>query len=135
MKIQFYRYNALCLCFIFYGYSSSCQLTTKDFKLCLDNVTCSDTILLITKDQILKSSTIIPNFAWFTIESATVYVGEGNYTSEMQIINLPGNKFNNETKKIFDRLIPGTPITIEVYGHNKQNTQVKWGTLSIRIIK
>lgn len=120
--------------FFFVSNTAQSQLTIKDFKLCLDNVKCADTILLITKEDLLKSKKIIPNYSWFTIESATVYIGEGNYTSEMIIVNLPANGFTDESRKKFERLRPGVTVTIEVKGHNKQNVQVDWGTLFIKII-
>lgn len=110
------------------------QLTVKDFKLCLDNVPCSDSVLLITKEQLLKSKKIIPNYSWFTIESATVYIGEGNFTSEIFTVNLPKNEFTAECRKVFERLDTGRLVTIEVRGHNKQNLPVAWGTLSIRVV-
>jgi hypothetical protein len=110
------------------------QLSVKDFKLCLDNIKCTDSILLVTKEELLKSKKIIPNYSWFTIESATVYIGEGNFTSEMMVINLPTNKFTAESRRKFERLAPGGIVTIEVKGHNKQNVKIDWGLLSIKII-
>jgi hypothetical protein len=116
------------------SHTAQAQLTTKDFKLCLDNVRCTDSVLCITKEELLKSKKIMPNHAWFTIESATVYIGEGNYTSEIKAINLPKNEFTAESRKLFERLQPGNRITIEVKGHNKQNMPVDWGFLSIKIV-
>lgn len=110
------------------------QLTVKDFKLCLDNVPCSDSVLMITKEQLLKSKKIIPNYSWFIIESATVYIGEGNFTSEIFTVNLPKNEFTAGCKEYFERLRPGEIVTIEVKGHNKQNLPVEWGVLSIRVV-
>ncbi len=110
------------------------QFTIKDFELCLDNVKSEDSILLLTKEELLKSKKIIPNYSWFTIESVVVYIGEGNYTSEIMVVNLPNNVFTDESRKKFERLLPGEILTIEVKGHNKQNVQVDWGTLFIKII-
>lgn len=124
----------LILLFSLSTHTAQSQLTIKDFKLCLDNIKCTDSVLLITKDELLKSKKITPNYSWFTIESATVYIGEGNYTSEMIVINLSNNEFTFESRKKFERLRPGGIVTIEVKGHNKQNMQIDWGTLSIKII-
>ncbi|MDB5200969.1 MAG: hypothetical protein JWQ27_378 [Ferruginibacter sp.] len=117
------------------SYSAQAQLTLKDFKLCLDNAKCTDTVLLMTKDELLSSKQIIPNYSWFTIDSAVVYVGEGNYSSEMIIVNLPTSQFNGETRKIFKRLKSGDSVAVAVRGHNKQNSPVDWGTLFIKIIE
>lgn len=125
----------LILLFSFSTHTAQSQLTIKDFKLCLDNIKCTDSVLHVTKDELLKSKKIIPNYSWFTIESATVYIGEGNYTSEMMVVNLPNNEFTAECRKKFERLRPGGIVTIEVRGRNKQNMQVDWGTLSIKIIE
>lgn len=111
------------------------QLTIKDFRLCLDHTRCADTVLSITKADLLKSKTITPNYSWFTIESAVVYTGPENEGSDLTIVNLPGNQFNAESRKIFERLHTGGLISIQVKGHNKQNVQVEWGTLFIRIVE
>ncbi len=129
-----YKILKLVIFFLVSSYTSQSQLTIKDFKLCLDNVQCADTILLITKADLLKSKKLIPNYSWFTIESAVVYIGEGNYTSEIMVVNLPNNEFTDESRRKFERLRPGEIVTIEVKGHNKQNVQIDWGTLFIKII-
>ena len=114
------------------GYS---QLSVKDFKLCLDNAKCIDTVLLITKDQLMKSKKIIPNFSWFTIASSVIYIGEGNYTSEMTVVNMPGDSISDEARRKFERLRPGMHVTIDVKGYNKQKIEVQWGLLTMKIVE
>lgn len=111
------------------------QLTIKDFKLCLDQVRCTDTVLRITKADLLQCKKITPNFAWFTIDSATIYIGEGNYTSETFIIHLPKDAFTVASKKIFERLKPNTLLSITVWGHNRQNRPIDWGSLTLKIVE
>jgi hypothetical protein len=134
--LKYFKMNKMLklILFSFFTHTAQSQLTVKDFKLCLDSIKCTDSVLLITKDELLKSKKITPNYSWFTIESATVYIGQGNFTSEIIIVNLPNNEFTPESRKKFERLKSGGVITIEVKGHNKQNVPTDWGTLSIKII-
>ncbi len=115
--------------------SSNAQITPKDFRLCIDQYGCSDSVLKISKEDLLKANKITPNFSWFTIKSLTIYVGEGNFTSEMTVINVKGDAINNEAKKIFQRLKPGGLATFEVEGYNKNNERVHWTSLSLRILQ
>jgi hypothetical protein len=122
----------LIIIFFFASSIAHAQLTIKDFKLCLDNVSCTDSILLITKEEILKSKKIVPNYSWFTIDSAWMYFG--SYSNDVLTVALPHDEFTKASRIYFERLQPGSIITIEVKGHNRQNKSVDWGTLSIRII-
>lgn len=123
----------LCVIATFSMLMALAQLTTKDFKICLDNVTCTGSILKITKAQLLQSKKIIPNFSWFTITSTIVYIGEGNWTSEITPCMLNADQFTNNCRKLFERLNPGALVTIVPVGHNKQNKPVEWSPLSIII--
>ncbi len=107
------------------------QLTIKDFRLCLDNTLCGDSVLRISKAELLNAKTVTANFSWFNITSATVYIGSGNYTSEIITVALRNNKFNDQTAALFKRLVPGMLVTIIVDGHNAQMRKVDWSSLSI----
>jgi len=92
---------------------------------------CPDSVLLITKDQLLKSKKIIPNFSWFSITSSVIYIGSG----DMLIIQLKDDIISDEARKKFERLRPGMYVTIEVKGHNKHNIVVPWGSLIMKIVE
>ena len=117
-----------CLCL--HGHA---QLTIKDFKLYLDNIACSDTTAKLTRQQMLQANKVAANFSWLTIRSLTIYAGEGNYASETMIRTCNGNIICEESKKIFERILPGTPVMIVVEGYNKQGKKVNWAGLSIII--
>jgi hypothetical protein len=114
--------------------SSYAQLTEKDFKLCLDQLGCSDSVLKISKADLLKANKITPNFSWLTIKSLTIYVGQGNYTSEVMIINIKGDTINNQARYVFQKLKTGGFVTFEVEGYNKTNQRVPWSSLTVRIL-
>ena len=128
-------FYAICtILFMATSQSSHAQITPKDFRVCIDNIGCSDSVLKISKAELLKASRITPNFSWLTIKSLTIYVGEGNYTSEITTIIVKGDTINNEARKIFQRLASGGLVTIEVEGYNKRNERIPWGSLSLRIL-
>ena len=135
MKSYSLKYIVVILGLLTYAAPANAQVSVKDFKLCLDNIKCTDTVLLITKDQLIKSRKIIPNFHWFTITSAVIYIGEGNYTSEITQITIPGDSITDEARRKFKQLKPGMRVTIGVTGHNKQHTKVPWGVLSMKIVE
>ena len=115
-----------------------CQktLTQADFKLCLDNFGCSDSTLRLTKENLLSAKKITANFPWLDIRKLIIYMGEGNYTSEMMITIDEGNLISDKTKNVyFKRLMPGTPVSIEVEGYNRKGQRIPWSSLSILIIK
>lgn len=114
--------------------SSYAQLTEKDFKLCLDQLGCSDSVLKISTADLLKANKITPNFSWLTIKSLTIYVGQGNYTSEVMIINIKGDTINNQARYVFQKLKTGGFVTFEVEGYNKTNQRVPWSSLTVRIL-
>ncbi len=110
------------------------QLTIKDFKLCLDNANCTDTVLYITKAELLKSKKVIPNFSWFTIDNTTVYFSPGNKGDDVTAVSLPKDEFTKESRERMKLLNTGGIVVIQVKGHNKQNKAIDWGILSIKII-
>jgi hypothetical protein len=113
--------------------SSAQTLTLKDFKLCLDDIGCSDSTLRLSKQALLHANRITANFSWLNIKSLTIYIGEGNYTSEINAVYNKGNIINEDTKKVFQRLSAGIPVTIEVEGYNKKGRRVPWAALSLII--
>lgn len=115
--------------------NSHAQLSIKDFKLYLDNIACSDTTAKLTRQQLLQANKVTANFPWFTIRSLTVYAGEGNFASEIMPSTCTGNMLCEETKKIIERAMPGTPVIIIAEGYNKQGQKVNWARLSIIIKK
>jgi len=126
--------NIFIAIFVFLSFpilTNSQTLTPKDFKLCLDDLGCSN--LMISKQALLNANKITANFSWLNIKSLTIYIGWGNYTNEIVAITNKGNIINEDTKKLFKRLQPGTPVTIEVVGYNKKGQRVPWAALSIMI--
>ncbi|HTB52712.1 MAG TPA: hypothetical protein VK718_08050 [Ferruginibacter sp.] len=118
------------LCF---SVSVKAQVTTKDFKLYIDSLGCSDTTVRITKDALLHAKKVTANFPWLTIRSIYIYTGEGNYTSEIVSIVNQGNILSDSTKKWLERLEPGNTLSININGYNKQGKSVDWNPLYIII--
>jgi hypothetical protein len=106
---------------------SNGQLTPKDFKLCIDNIGCSDSTIKITKAQLLKANLVTPNFSWFTITYLTVYVSG----SDVTVAQATGDKLAGPVRSLFEKAGPGTHIVIEAKGHNKQGKNMFWGSLSL----
>lgn len=113
---------------------SNAQLTEKDFKLCLDQLGCSDSVLKISKADLLKAHKITPNYSWLKIKSLTIYIGEGNYNSEIMTINVKGDTINNQARFVFKKIKTGEIITFEIEGYNKINQRVPWSSLTLRIL-
>ncbi len=118
-------------------FCSSCnaQFTFKDLKLCLENVGCSDSTIRITKANLLKGGKLIPNFSWFTIKGLIIYIGEGNFASEMITITANVENLNTQIKTFSEKLSPGSSLTIEVEGCNRSGKRVNWPGLRIKIIE
>lgn len=124
--------------FIFLSFSikSNVQtLTPKDFKLYLDDIACSDSNIRISKRALLNANKITANFSWLNIKALIIYIGEGNYTSEITTIDNKGSIINEDTKKLFQRLSAGSLVTIEVEGYNKKGQRVPWVGLSMRLVE
>jgi hypothetical protein len=116
------------------GYTQKTIITPNDLRLCLDQLGCSDSILRISKEALLNAKMVTANFSWLTIKKLIIYMGEGNYTSEIIMTSDEGNVISDETKKTyFQRLKVGTPITIEVEAYNKKGNRIFWTALSIII--
>ncbi|GAB2814508.1 hypothetical protein [Ferruginibacter profundus] len=131
MKIY---YTIIIILLLIFPKLSPAQLTIKDFRLCVENIGCSDSTLKISKSQLFKAGKVTANFPWLTIKSVTLYFGtEG--LSDVMMLSIKGDSINNEARKYFERAGPGTVITIDVEGYNKKNQQVPWAGLSIRIIQ
>lgn len=62
-----------------------------------------------------------------------IYIGQGNYTSEITTVFNTGNILTKETKKYFERLAPNVPITIIAEGINNAGKKIEWGNLTILI--
>ena len=126
---------SLSIFFVFISSFAYSQLSIKDFKLCLDNVNCTDTVLYITKAELLKSKKVIPNFSWFTIDYTTVYFSLGKEGDDVTAVSLPKDEFTDESRKRMKLLNTNGIVVIQVKGHNKQNKPVDWGTLFIKIVE
>ncbi|UAY51877.1 hypothetical protein [Ferruginibacter albus] len=115
--------------------SYSQTLTSKDFKLCLDNSYCSDSIIRLSKEQLLKVEKVTTNFSWATIRSLSITTGMGNYTSEITTLGTPvGNTIDAQTKNnIAKWIMPGNFVTIEAYVYNKKGELMPWSFLTILI--
>lgn len=115
--------------------TSAAQITEKDFKLCIDNIGCSDSTLKISKQQLLNAKKVTPNFPWLTIKSLIISIGEGNYTSEMLVTLVKGDTINEEVLNKFKLIQTGGLVTIEVEGYNKNNGRIPWASMFLRIIQ
>lgn len=113
--------------FLLLSQSSNCQVNPKDFRLCIENIGCSDSVLRITKQQLLKIDKVSANFTWVSIRSLTVYIGANDVTA----INVKGDSIDDKAKKIFERLGPGNTVIIEVEACNKNNQRVPWASMSM----
>jgi hypothetical protein len=127
-------YTILIILLSFFSKLSHAQLTIKDFKLCVENIGCSDSVLRITKQQLFKAGKVTANFPWLTIKSLTLYFGSEGI-SDVTMLSIKGNSINNQAREYFKRAGPGTTITVEIEGYNKKNQPVPWANLSMRIIQ
>jgi len=115
--------------FLIFFQSSNCQITSKEFRLCIDNIGCSDSVLRISKQQLLKASKVNANFSWLTIRALTIYIGGGDVT----VLNVKGDTIDEKSKKIFERLGPGNTVIIEVEGYNTSSQRIPWASLALII--
>jgi hypothetical protein len=109
------------------------SITPADFRLCLDSFGCSDSILSITKKQLLDARVVTPNFSWFKITRLTFYFNSG-FGSDVTIGSCIGNRFCGELKPFLDRCETGALLTISAEGINKSGKKVEWRDLSIKIV-
>ncbi|MGG9963732.1 hypothetical protein [Ferruginibacter sp. SUN106] len=125
-------YYTIIILLLFLPKLSHAQLTIKDFRLCVENIGCSDSILKISKQQLFKAGKVTANFPWLTIKSVILYFGSEGI-SDVTMLSIKGDSINNQAREYFKRTGPGTIITVDIEGYNKKNQRVPWANLSIRI--
>lgn len=116
--------------------SSSGQkpITPDDFRLCLDNLACSDSTLKITKEQLLNAKTITPNFSWFTITQLTFYFSP-EFGMDVTAETCTGDSFCDKIRPLLERCGPGATLMISAEGINKSGKKIQWSDMRLKIIK
>ncbi len=107
------------------------QLTQNDFKLSLDNHYVGDNSLShrITKEKLLKSKKLIPNFGWAKIKSFTVYFSPGCNN----VNSCKGDLICKEIVSYFEMLTPNSVVSFEAIVVNKQGKEVPFTGFSLII--
>jgi hypothetical protein len=121
------------LILVFAFVNCDAQLTQKDFKLSLDNHFVGDDSLShrITKEKLLKSKRLVPNFNWATIKSFSLYV-----SPSCSIVNTcKGELICKEMLPILQRLTPNSFVTFEAIVINKQGKEVPWSGFTLKIVE
>jgi hypothetical protein len=108
-------------------------ITPADFRLCLDGYGCPDSVLKLTKKQLLSAKTISPNFSWFTITGLTFYFGAG-FGTDVNVQSCTGNSFCRKLQPIIERCGPDAVLIIEATGINKSGKKMGWSLLRIRVV-
>lgn len=110
------------------------QITPEDFRLCLDDLGCSDSTLKITKKQLLNAKTVTPNFTWFTITQLAFYFSP-RFGNDVTVQTCKGNFFCEELKPLIQRSGPGTSLIISAKGVNKKGEEIQWNDIRIELVK
>ena len=115
--------------------NTSAQIFSIDnFKLTLDNYPVADSgknsVIKLTKQELLQSKKLHVNFSWATIKSLMFYFS-GEAGSDVTPAKCNGSEICKAVQILLKRCTKGSIITIVPLVVNKQNTEVDWGTLTI----
>ncbi len=126
-----YYFSIIILIFSFQAFSQS--LTTRDFKLALDGFSAAhpDSVIFLTKDQLLGVKKIHANFSWAQIRSFSVYFSSSVGTPCTNVSSCKGDAICPELLPYFKRSGSGTVISFAAVVFNRQNVQVEWPVLTI----
>ena len=110
------------------------QITPDDFRLCLDDLGCSDSTLKITKKQLLNAKTVTPNFSWFTITNLTFYFN-AEFGNDVTVQTCKGDFFCDKIKPLLERCGPGAILVISAEGVNKSGKKIQWGDITLKVVE
>lgn len=113
--------------------STSQELSIKDCKLTFDNRPANSTLIIITKEELLKVKRLRTNYSWAKIESYIAFPSGCFGGFESKGIQCNSDTISSDLKSIFELMPKNGIIEFDVIVKNRIGVEIPWQKLGVKI--